>query len=147
MTNLRQSNKTLLGIWIDHKEAIVVSLVNGESHVKHLDSNADSNVRGKGGYKSGGTAVAQSVSNEQRIEERRRHQLNDYYQMIIKSAAEADRIYIFGPGSAKNELQKVFIETNNLHKRIEAVETSDSMTENQVVAKVRSFFGVSEERF
>ncbi|NNE68547.1 MAG: hypothetical protein HKN33_18415 [Pyrinomonadaceae bacterium] len=135
-----------LGIWIDHKEATLVFLTNGDAQIKRIESNADSNVRSKGGYKSGGTSVAQSVSNEQKIGERRKHQLHGFYEKVGKAASNAQLIYIFGPGSARNELEKE-MKKMKLHDRIKTVESSDSMTENQKVAKVKSFFNVSDERF
>jgi hypothetical protein len=48
-------------------------------------------------------------------------------------------IQIFGPGEAKNELLKR-MENDNLKELIVKIETADSMTDNQVVAKVREHF-------
>ncbi|MDH3530981.1 MAG: hypothetical protein OEQ28_15580 [Acidobacteriota bacterium] len=139
--------KEKMGIWIDHKTAFLVSLNDGETHIEQIDSNADSNVRARGGYKSGGTAIAQSVSKERSAEERRKFQLTEYYQTVIKAASNADEIYVCGPGQARSELEKEFRKFRGLQDRIKAVEACDSMTENQIVAKVRSFFSMSKERF
>ncbi len=145
MANRFYIDKKRTGIWIDHKEAFLVTLEEGETNVEHIESNADSNVRAKGGYKAAGTSLAQSVLKEQRTDERRRHQLRDYFQKVIKMSREANDIYIFGPGEAKLELEKEFKKQGS-EDRIRAVETSDSMTKNQIVAKVKSYFSVSEER-
>jgi len=50
-------------------------------------------------------------------------------------------LYIFGPGSAKNELRREIEKVKPLRKRIVAVETTDKMTDRQIAAAVRSYFG------
>ncbi len=129
------------GIWIDHKEALVVSLEGGgQPTVERIQSNAEGHLRPSGGWKAGGTSVAQSTTNEKHAEERRRNQFHNFYQMVIKEISTADKILIFGPGEAKSELAKE-IENIKGHKdRIAAVEASDKLTEPEVVAKVKAFF-------
>jgi stalled ribosome rescue protein Dom34 len=90
--------------------------------------------------------VAQSVSKEQTADERRKHQSHNFCQMVIKKAAKADSIFIFGPGEAKLELTKEIEKIKGQHDRIAAVETSDRLTENQIIAKVEAFFSVSGNR-
>jgi hypothetical protein len=46
---------------------------------------------------------------------------------------------IFGPGEAKVELKKR-LENVDLHGHIVGIETTDKMTDNQIVAKVRQRF-------
>ncbi|MCF8106901.1 MAG: hypothetical protein K9K64_15580, partial [Desulfohalobiaceae bacterium] len=99
-----------------------------------------------GGWKASGSSVAQSVSKEQKADERRKHQFRNFYQMVIKKVGKADKIFIFGPGEAKLELAKEIKKIKGQHERIAAVEASDRLTENQIVAKVKSFFLTSEER-
>jgi hypothetical protein len=47
---------------------------------------------------------------------------------------------IFGPGEAKGEL-KERLEQHKLGSRIAAIETADKMTNPQISAKVRTYFG------
>ena len=49
---------------------------------------------------------------------------------------------IFGPGEAKYEFEKK-LQRRGLNKHIVAIETTDSMTENQIVAKVKDYFLVN----
>jgi hypothetical protein len=135
-----------IGIWIDHKQAILVSMEGSQTTVERIESQAESHFRPSGGWKAGGTSVAQSVSKERKAEERRSHQFHDFYQMIIKRAGKADNIFIFGPGEAKLELAKEIEKIKGQHDRVAAVEASDKLTENQIVAKVKSFFSASEKR-
>lgn len=140
MAILAHITKKNIGIWIDHKEAILVSIEDGQTTVERIESHAESHFRPSGGWKAGGTCVAQSVSREQKADQRRKHQFHSFYQMVIKKAGEASKIFIFGPGEAKLELAKEVEKIKGKHGRIAAVEASDRLTENQIVAKVKSFF-------
>ena len=135
-------NVKKIGIWVDHKEAIMVSLQGEHLDVKHIESGADSHYKPSGGWKASGTSVAQAVSKEQTADERLKHQFHLYYQQVAAEADKAERAYICGPGAAKTELEKEMLKSKNLHVRIEAVETCDKMTEKQIVAKVKSFFHI-----
>ncbi len=140
-----KSDRTItknIGIWIDHKEAIFVSVENDQTAIERIESNLESNYRSSGGWKSSGTNVAQALSTEQKANERHEHQLDNFYQEVIEKAGKADKIYIFGPGQAKVELVKQIEKIKGPHVEIAAVETSDSLTENQMVAQVKSFFSV-----
>ena len=65
---------------------------------------------------------------------------------LSSKVGKADNIFIFGPGEAKLELAKEIEKIKGQHDRIAAVQASDRLTENQIVAKVKSFFLVSEKR-
>ncbi len=127
------------GLWIDHKEAIVVSIQNDLTLVQRLESGAESHLKPSGGWKSGGTSVAQAVSNEHTAEERLKHQYHAFYQQVIKLLIDSANIAIFGPGEAKIELAKEIAKSGELHKKVLAVETCERLTENQIVAKVKIF--------
>jgi hypothetical protein len=144
MAKLGHIMKKKIGIWIDRREAILVSIEGGQTTVERIESHAENHFHPSGGWKAAGTPVAQSVSKEQKADERRKHQFHNFYQMVIKKAGKADNIFIFGPGEAKRELAKEIEKIKGLHDRIAAVEASDRLTENQIVAKVKSFFSVRE---
>jgi hypothetical protein len=128
------------GLWIDHKEAILVSIENGQTLVQRVASGAESHHKPSGGWKSGGTSVAQSVSNEHVDEERRRHQYHAFYQKVIVLLGDSDNVALFGPGEAKIELAKEIEKVADLHRKEVTVETCDRVTENQFIAKVKTFF-------
>ena len=144
MTTLANITEKNVGIWIDHKEAILVSIEDGQTKVDRIESHAESHFRPSGGWKAGSTSVAQSVSKEQKADERRKHQFHNFCKTVIKKAAEAESIFIFGPGEAKLQLAKEIDKIKGQKERIAAVEAADRLTENQIVAKVKSFFGVRE---
>ena len=118
----------------------MVSIEGDQTTVEHIESNAESHFRPSGGWKASGTNVAQSVSKEQKADARRMQQYRNFYKEVIEKAGKAANIYIFGPGEAKLELKKEIEKIKGQHVRIAAVETSDRLTKNQIVAKVKSFF-------
>lgn len=129
-----------MGIWIDHRNAVLVSLGNGSATVSRLESEVESRAHSAGGWRAGGTAVAQCVSNEQRVDERHKHQLHAFYRNVIKAAEAAERVLIFGPGAAKQELAAEFGKIKGAHAEVAAVEARDKMTEPQITAHVKTFF-------
>ena len=82
----------------------------------------------------------QDVSSERKREGRYKHQLKKYYQEVIKSIGDVDKIWILGPGEAKRELEKEMKKSKALSAKIVGVEKADKMTERQIAAKVRRFF-------
>ena len=131
-----------IGLWIDHKEAVLVSIKDKVTSVHRVESEVGTRFSPSGGWKAGGTALAQSIVKEQTADERRKHGLHAYYQELIKAVSAAEELFIFGPGEAKHELVKEIDKNKGLHVRISAVETCDKMTEPQIAAKVREFFKV-----
>ena len=75
-------------------------------------------------------------------DQRDRHmagQLAKYYDEVIFHVRAAESILLFGPGEAKGELQKRLASTG-LGKAVVGVETTDRMTDREIVAKVRQHY-------
>jgi hypothetical protein len=135
---------TNIGIWIDHKEAVLVFLKNGHTTLERINSNAERNFRQSGGWKSGKNPGVQSIYKEQKAEERRKHQYQKFYRRIIKKINKADTVYIFGPGNAKQELTKEIQKLKGEQPAISAVQSCHKLTDNQLKAKVRSYFDLEK---
>ena len=123
------------GLWIDHKEAIIVFAATDAGAVeetKRMESGMEKRVRYSGRAASEGVA-----------EDRRDHQyavhLDQYYDEVIAQLHDAKSILIFGPGEAKGEFKKR-LEHRGLGERIVGVETTDKMTDNQIASKVRDHY-------
>jgi hypothetical protein len=140
--------KKYVGIWLDHKEAFVVSLENtqhfaegNQETIKHIESNMERRVRLSGGSRSRKTPYGpQEISVDSKQEDRIKGQLRKYYQQIIRQASDAERILIFGPGEAKIELKKEIEKSKGLAGKIKKIETADKMSQKQIAAKVKTFF-------
>jgi hypothetical protein len=127
--------KEQAGLWIDHREAIIVLLGDRGEEVKKIISGMEKRVRF-----SGGTASEDGSTEDVRDRQYGNH-LNAFYDEVIAVIRGADSIQIFGPGEAKGELEKR-IGHAGIKAHILAVEAADKMTDHQVVAKVRDGFSV-----
>jgi hypothetical protein len=123
--------KRKVGLWIDHKKAVIFSMSDEGAEIKRISSEMEKHIRFSGG--------AQEDSEEDNRDKRFTGHLNNYYDKVISYIRSAESILIFGPGEAKSELKKR-LENEKLHKNIVGMETTDKMTDNQIVAKVRQRF-------
>jgi stalled ribosome rescue protein Dom34 len=129
--------KTEVGLWIDHKQAVIVTLVDQVEETKRIISDIEKHVRYSGA--SHGSHDETTEIRRDRQDRRFDDYLSKYYGEVIACLRDADSILIFGPGEAKDELQKQ-LEGQALSERIVVMETTDRMTEGQIVAKVRQHF-------
>jgi hypothetical protein len=142
------SMKKFVGIWLDHRKAVVVSLTknrlvfdSNQELLEYIESNIERRVRLSGGSRSRKTPYGpQEISVDSKQEDRVKRQLRKYYQQIIQKINDADRILIFGPSEAKVELKKEIEKSGQLGKRIQKVESADKMTQKQIVAKVKKVY-------
>jgi stalled ribosome rescue protein Dom34 len=130
--------KTYAGLWIDHREAIIVTFSETGEEVKRIPSAAEKHRRS--GEPSNG-----QVPPDDRLQNEFTEHLAPYYEEIISYLRDAESILIFGPGEAKGELMKRF-EKHKSDKRPITMETADNMTEPQVVAQVRHHFHLDATR-
>lgn len=120
-------NKTI-GLWIDHRETVMVVLTPQGEETRRLESGAEKRAE-----------TTQEVTAEDMRDRKFTNSLNKYYDGVIAHIHEADSILIFGPGEAKGELEKR-LEIAGLKGHIVGVETVDKMTDRQIAAKVREHF-------
>jgi len=132
--------KQSVGLWIDHRKAIIVIIKNGKEFIRVIESNVERRVRLAGGSRTASPYGPQEVASESKRDERYRHHLDAYYREVIRAIQDADSILIFGPGEAKGELKKAIEESKDVGRRIMGVESSDKMTQRQIAAKVRDYF-------
>ena len=130
----------LYGLWVDHEKAIVVSLIDGSHQVIHVESDVEGHFRLKGGSRSNTPWGIQGATSESKRELRYNKHLNIYFQHIIDLLKDAKQIFIFGPGEAKIELKKEIEKNNVFLDKISDIETTDKLTEPQIVAKVKKYF-------
>jgi hypothetical protein len=122
--------KKNIGLWIDHRKAVIVIVTEAGEELKKIASNMEKHVRFTGGSGS------EDGSSEDVRDRQFGNHLNSYYDEVIALIHDADSIQIFGPGEAKGELEKR-LEREGLKARILVVETVDKMTDRQISAKVR----------
>lgn len=130
---------TRVGLWIDHKEAIVVAITDKGEETARVASSVEKQLRRSGDSPLQGSFEARRVPADNSRQRALTGHLNTYYDAVIAAIGNADVIFIFGPGEAKGELKKR-LEKGKLGGRIAAVETVDKMTDRQIAAKVREHF-------
>jgi hypothetical protein len=118
--------KTTVGLWIDHRKAVIVFVTGRDEEIKLINSNIEKQ------HRQSGVSVPPDDIQQRELTEC----LNSYYDEVISSLWNSGAILIMGPGEAKCELKKR-LEINNPNGRMVDVETADKMTDCQIVAKAR----------
>jgi len=126
------------GLWIDHREAVIVTLNEAGETVEHVASHA-----GKREERSAGGSQGAFESQKVKADDSRQHSLtehlNTYYDAVIDSLPNIEGVLCFGPGEAKTQLKQRMVE-KHWPGHLAPVETVDRMTEPQIVAKVKEHF-------
>ena len=128
-----------IGLWIDHKKAVIVVLTDKGVEIKKIESSDKKHVRFRGGARAKTPYGAQFFTAETQMDRQYTEHLNKYYGDVITSIRDADSILICGPGEAKLELQRRLTH-ERLGKKVGAIKALDKITERQLVAEVRKHF-------
>ena len=133
------------GVWIDHRQAWVVVLIPDGEHVTVIPSGVEKHPERSGDSPMKGSYEARQVPADDSRQRALTGDLNVYYDAVTAALRNHGRLLIFGPGEAKGELHARLVK-KNLGDRVAGIETEGRMTEGQVVARVRAFFGVAAPR-
>ena len=132
------SLKVEAGLWVDHREALIVVLSKTGEETKRIQSDAQKQLR-----RTGDPSICRFEYQEVPADDSRQRAysgyLARYYDEIVAYLRHTGAILIFGPGEAKGELKKRF-EKECPGAHIVTMETTDRMTEGQIVAHVRQHF-------
>jgi len=132
------SLKIEAGLWVDHREALIVVLSKTGEETKRIQSNVQQQLR-RTGEPSVGRFEYQEVPADDSRQRAYSGYLVRYYDEIVAYLRDAGAVLIFGPGEAKGELKKRF-EMEKTGAHIVTMETTDKMTEPQIVAHIRHHF-------
>ena len=131
--------KTNIGLWIDHRRAVIVSESSAGAEIKVILSDADRQPGRIHGERSTAPFEAQLTEADDVSQRKFTAQLHRYYEEVIACLREAEEIFIFGPGEAKGELHKE-LEQALPKGCVVVVQAADKMTDRQVAAHVRDHF-------
>ena len=120
-----------VGIWIDHKKAVIVWASEGDVDTRTLESDVGAHPRYSGEQHDGG---------EKKYEQRHGEQLDRYYDDVIGQLGQPETLLIFGPGEAKLQLKARLARSKKLSARPVEIETTDKLTDPQILAKVKEYF-------
>jgi hypothetical protein len=128
-----------VGLWIDHKQAVIVILLNQGEELEYVKSGMAKHIPHAGASQYENVAGSHDDAAEDRRDRRFGNYLKDYYNTVISYLRGVDSILIIGPGEAKGELQKR-LENEELDGHIVGIENADKMTDEQITAAVRQYF-------
>ncbi|HXV15017.1 MAG TPA: hypothetical protein VEC56_12495 [Candidatus Krumholzibacteria bacterium] len=127
-----------VGIWIDHRRAVVVTIENGSESIKTIEGDVDRQPKAAGRSGNATKWGPQAPINERRIEENYRLHVVHFYKDVIKSIGKPDQLLVMGPAQAKLEFAEEIEKVAELRGVPLKVETTDKMTDPQVAAKLRA---------
>jgi hypothetical protein len=122
-----------VGVWIDHKKAVIVSIAEGQVTTRTLESDVGAHPH-YSGFHAGG---------EKKYEDRHNQDLDRYYDDVIGQLGEPNALLLFGPGEAKLQLKERLGRPKGPSERIVAVESTDKLTDPQIVAKVKEHYRIA----
>ena len=128
------------GIWLDQKEAKVITLADESEEIKTIYSQIETRERIPGQSKIYGRFGKQYLKDKKTKEIKIDAQLKRYLNEVIQTLEDKDELMIFGPGKTKKELEKLIRNHPGLYARLKEIRIAKQMTENQKVAYVKDFF-------
>jgi stalled ribosome rescue protein Dom34 len=123
------------GVWIDHKQAILVLVTDSGKEIKRITSGIERPDRSK----SHNPHTPNDFVAEDRLERRSDSHLQKFYDEVIACLQGSEALLILGPGEAKGEFHKR-LKSKRLRGLVVELETADKMTDRQLAAKVAQHF-------
>jgi len=130
--NRRNPMHKRVGLWLDRKKAVIVSIANNIEARRIITSDMEH-------YVLYSTIVPGDGSPENIRDRRFWNHLGEYYDKILEHIRDAVEIQIFGPAEAKYELQKR-LEQEGLWDHIVSMEEAGILTDLQIATRVQQRF-------
>jgi len=131
--------KKEVGLWVDHRQAVIVTIKNNVAVTQEINSDMEKHVRFSGGSDSSNSGDSHESNAEDQRDRKFSDHLNQYYDGIISLIRDAESIWIFGPGEAKSELENR-LKKAELGARIVGIYPVDKMTTPQIIARIQSHY-------
>jgi hypothetical protein len=132
---------TKAGVWIDHKQAIVVLITDAGQEIKKIALEVgqpalpSKSAGGKHKY------TPNDFIAEDKLQRKVEADRESYYESVMACVQGADALLILGPGEAKGEFSK-HVKAKKFRGVVE-LETTDKLTDRQLAAKVKQHFATS----
>src|ERR1035437_9769488 len=97
--------KTLAGLWIDHREAVIVILSDKGQETRRVKSHVEKQLRRSGRSPSQASFEAQMMPADVPGKGESSGFLANYYDKVFSCLPPAKAILLLGPGEAKGELK------------------------------------------
>ena len=129
-----------VGIWIDQREANIISLKEGAIFSKTIYSDIETRIRIEGEKNQFGRFGNQYLVDEKGKENRIKEFTQKYLHRVLSELSTADEIILFGPAQTKFRLEKLISELPEMVIKMQDVKTSENITHNQKLAYVRDYY-------
>lgn len=122
--------KKAVGIWMDHSKAFVVATLDGSSTgefnlIKKISTEHHESEQ----YKNEKVELSKS-----------KLELKKFFKEIEKELNDESDIFIFGPGTAQEELKNHLNESHLFRDKNIVLGSSDHLHVNQIIARVKEHF-------
>ena len=124
-----------VGVWVDHKQAILVLVKDAGKEIKKIASGIETPVQSGANH----SYTRNDFVPEDRLERKLDSQLQKFYDEVIVSLKGAESLLILGPCEAKGQLHKR-LKSKKIRGLLVELETADKMTDRQLAAKVAQHF-------
>jgi RNA-binding protein YhbY len=134
------SNRTLAGVWIDLKKAVVVVLNGETSNIETYESDIDTRERIEGDNDHSGRFGGQHIDDEKHKENRLNELKKAYLRHVTDQLHDHHQIVVFGPAGMKQELKKEIRRHHVMDEIKVDVKSADHLTDNQIIAWVKDYY-------
>jgi len=131
-----------VGIWIDHEKAVIVSASASGVTVHTLESAIGPHDRYSDRASYPTPDGPKESGGEKKYEQRHDEHLDRYYDEVISRLGQPEAILLLGPGEAKLQLKARLDRSKAMSARVVGVETTDRLTDQEVVSKVKAHYGI-----
>ena len=137
---LKKKTSSGKGVWIDSRTAVIADIQGGEAvAVKRITTDFERQLRLPGGRRGRTAYGPQTAPSDDMRETMSKENLQVFFGDVVAALRGAQSIIIFGPGEAKDELEKRLVR-DGLGDRINGVEPAGRMSDRQIAAKARGHF-------
>ena len=118
-----------VGIWIDHRKAVVVLASSDLVTAKTVESDVGPHARYSERAADPTPDSPQTGRGEKKYAERNRQSLDRYYDDAISQMGQPEALLIFGPGEAKLQLRERVSSSKVLPELAVEIESTDKLTD------------------
>jgi len=133
-----------IGVWMDHSKAHFVGYKEGKAFlIESVDSpyerikREDGEVADKARF---GSEPFMTSNNENKKHNITQNEINEYFKILEGKLKNYEDILLFGPSTAKDQLINRLSGNKSFDGKWVSVQSSDKLSENQLLAFVREFF-------
>ena len=95
--------KKEIGLWIDHREAVIVTLQDQAEDIQRIESKVEKRVRYSGASETNVEGAPHNDLAEDKRDRRIEGHIDHFYDEVITHLQDATAVLIMGPGEAKTE--------------------------------------------